>query len=271
MTGPRIRVKASDNPEALLNGKTLAAGTVVEFERGAVWANARLVIKGAGTAAQPVLLTAVGTGAAPTFKATKAGRFKDDGIVNVEGTHVHVNGLKVAESPFIGFGANATPTVLNDVEGDRVVIGAWIRGNGTKVWNSYFHHLRMMTDTPGPNDDYGASGLVVEANDVVSEGMTCRVCHASSPDYDKYGGDGSFAEVWMKGDRLRISHGYLDKGPRVLEAGGLGQGNSAVNMQVNGVYAHVIQDAPFYFNPEGEYSGLDTSGFRQFDNVIARR
>lgn len=272
LTGPRIRVRATDNPEALLNGKTLAAGTVVEFERGARWANVRVVIRGAGTATQPVLIMgATGPGADPVLTAAKPGRYKDDGVLSVEGTHVHVRDIAIADSPSIGVGANSTPTVLHNVTAWNVVSGAWVRGNGSKVWNSYFRNLRMMPNTPGPNDDYGATGVVVEANDVTIEGLTCRVCHASSPDYDQYGGDGSFAEVWMKGDRLRISHGYLDRGPRVLEAGGLGQGNSAVNMQVNGVYAHVIQDAPFYFNPDGEYSGLNTAGFRQFDNVIARR
>lgn len=54
----------------------------------------------------------------------------------------------------------------------------------------------------------------------------------------------------------------------VLEAGGLGAGNSAQNMTVHNTYANVRKDAPFYFNPDGEYAGLNTSGFVEKDNTI---
>lgn len=272
LTGPRIRVSKGDNPEALLNGKTLAAGTVVEVERGAVFDNVRVVVNGAGTAAQPVLVTAVGTGPAPVFKASKPGpNGKDSGILTTTGTHVHVQGLAFADSGSVAVAANAAPTVLDSITGSKVVIGTWVKGDGSKVWNSYFHNLILMPDTPGANDDYGAAGVVVEANDVTIEGVTCRECHdPNSPDYKQYGGDGSFAEVWMKGDRLNIGWSYLDGGPRVLEAGGLGAGNSAQNMTVHNTYANVRKDAPFYFNPDGEYAGLNTSGFVEKDNTIVK-
>lgn len=271
LTGPRLRFACRDNPETL-NSQTLAAGTVVEFERGCTWSNVRVIVRGNGTAAQPVLLQSYGdmSRPAPAVAATKGGRYKDDGVISLEGPNIHVRDLAVRNSASVGFGLNGDGNVLHNVEGANVVIGTWVRGRGSKVWNSYFHDLRMMPDTPGPNDDYGASGVVVEAHDVTVEGLTCRNCLASSPDYDQYGGDGSFAEVWMKGDNLKVRYGYADQTPRILEAGGLGR-NSARNMTVNGIYAKGVRDAPFWFNPSGEYSGIDTTGFREYDNLILRR
>ncbi len=270
LTGPRIRIKATDNPETILNGKTLTAGTVVEIERGAVFEDVRVTVSGEGTPQQPVLVTAVGEGPDPVFKATKAGDGKDGGILTTSGSNVHLSGITFADSKSVAVAANAAPTIMNQITGQQVVIGTWIKGDGSKVWNSYFNDLQMMPDTPGPNDDYGASGIVVEADDVEVEGVTCRECHAASPDYDQYGGDGSFAEVWMKGDNLRVGFSYLDGGPRILEAGGLGEGNSATNMRVHNFYGEVRKDAPFHMNPEGEYSGVDTSGFVEEDNTIER-
>lgn len=244
---------------------------MVTFRRGCVWRNVRVVVRGDGTIRQPILLQSVGPLAtpAPRFSAVKGGRFKDDAVIALEGSNIHARDLAVTDSASVAFALNGNRNVLHNVEGANVVIGAWVRGSYSKVWNSYFHNLRMMPDTPGPNDDYGASGVVIEAHDVTVEGLTCRNCLGSSPDYDQWGGDGSFTEVWMKGDRLKVRYGYADRTPRVLEAGGLGR-QSARNMLVSNVYARGIVDAPFYFNPDGDYSGIDTRGFRQQDNVIRR-
>ena len=270
LRGPRLRFACGDNPEQL-NGQWLAAGSVVEFQRGCTWSNVRVVVKGAGTNEQPILLQSFGDAArsAPVFAASKQGRYKDDAVISLEGAHIHARDLAVKNSASIAFGVNGVANVLHNVEGANVVTGAWVRGQWSRVWNSYFHDLRMMPDTPGPNDDYGASGVVVEANDITVEGLTCRNCIGDSPDYNKYGGDGAFAEVWMKGDNLKIRYGYADRTPRLLEAGGLGR-QSARNMVVANLYAKGISDSPFYFNPVGDYSGIDTSGFREYDNVIVK-
>lgn len=268
LRGPRLRFECGSNPERL-NQLRLRPGTVVEFRRGCRWPDVRVVIRGDGTVGQPILVQSFGSNAAPapTFSARKPGRHKDDAVISLEGSNVHVRDLAVTNSASVAFALNGVRTAAHNVEGANVVIGAWVRGRYAKVWNSYFHDLRMMPDTPGPNDDYGASGVVVEAHDVTVEGLTCRNCLGKSPDYDQWGGDGSFAEVWMAGDRLRVAYGYADRTPRVLEAGGLGR-QSARNMLVRNVYARGITDAPFYFNPVGQYAGIDTRGFRQRENVI---
>ncbi len=268
LTGEKISIGCSDSPEQL-NGKTLGPGTVVTIARGCSWDDVRVTINGNGTEAQPVLVTSGGdaSGALPSFSAKKGGDGKDGGIITLEGSNVHLQGVAVRDAMSIGIGANATNSVLDNIEGSNVVAGVWIRGEGSKVWNSYFHDLRLMADTPGSNDDYGANGITVEANNVVIEGLTCRNCKASSPDYDQYGGDGSFVEVWNQAENLQVRYGAVIVSARVLEAGGM-QGKSARNMLLEYVYAEDISDQPIYLNPGGDYGSIDTSGFTERNNTI---
>lgn len=69
LPGPRIRIGQTDDIEALINGRTFSAGTVIELERGATWTDKRLIIDGDGDPSMPVLVCAVGVGADPTITA----------------------------------------------------------------------------------------------------------------------------------------------------------------------------------------------------------
>lgn len=268
MTGPRYRLGPDDDPEMFTAGVTFPAGSIIELERGVTWVNKRVVLTGAGTAEHPVVLCAAGTGPDPVFTdVTKPGRFKDDGVVSTEGTHVHVRDITVRDSLSVAFNANATSTVLHNVEAGNVVIGAWLRGDGTRMWNSYAHDLRMMPDTPGPDDDYGSVGAVINAHNVVIEGFTGRSC--ITPSGTDYGPDGAYVEVWEKGDNAQVRHGYADRTVHLMEGGGLGESSSAKHMRVHGVYLRRnAGDPPFYFNPVGQYAGLDVTGFQEWDNVV---
>lgn len=270
LTGEKIAIGCSDNPE-VLNGKSLGPGTVVSIDRGCTWTDVRVTISGNGTAAQPILVQSVGDAAlpAPTFSAKKGGDGKDGGIITLEGSNIHLSGVTVNDAESIGIGANASNSVLDNIEGFNVVAGVWVRGDGTKIWNSYFHDLRLMGGTPGGNDDYGANGVTVEANNVVIEGLTCRRCKASSADYDQYGGDGSFVEVWNKAENLQVRYGVVIVSARVLEAGGI-EGQSARNMLLEYVYAEDISDQPIYLNNGGDYGGINTSDFTERFNSIEK-
>ena len=268
LTGPRINVACTDSPAAKLSG-TLAAGTVVSLQRGCTWTG-RVQVRSSGTDAQPVLIQSYGPAAtaAPVLKAAYGtGRFKDDGVIAVISGVTHIRDIAVKDSGSVGIRAEAK-TIVHNVEFGNVVIGVWSTGQGTQVWNTYAHDLVMMPDTPGGNDDYGATGVVVEAHDMKIAGFTCNNCRGNSPDYNQYGGDGSLSDVWMKGNNLEIKHSKVYNSPRILEAGGLGQGNSATNMKVHGVRGDQLTDASFYFNPVGDYSGVNVSGFQEWDNVL---
>lgn len=267
LTGPKLTIRCADNPETVLNGRTLTAGTVVSFTRGCTWPNVRVTIKSTGTTAQPVLVNSVGTGAAPVLgSATKTGRFKDDGVLTVQGSNVHVTGLAFTGTPQgVGVRAEGNGNVLDQIEASRVPIGAWLKGNNNKVWNSYVHDLTLMGGTPGADDDYGATGFVIEGDDTRLEGNTARNAKAPSSDYPPY--DGSFADIWRTGNRTILKHNYLDDAPHFLEAGGDGTG-TANGVQMTGNVAKTRLD-PWWFNTTGQYS-IKVGGFTQVNNLLTR-
>lgn len=282
LTGPRYEIRPGDSIENFFNNSVLPAGTVVTIQRGLTWNNDRIYINGQGTKDQPVLIQAApGTGPLPTVRAAKPGRYKDDGIINItnQSNHVHLQRLRTADSVSIGFGVNGAHSVLDECESSKVVIFAWIRdgheggrGNGSKAWNCLAEDGVMMSNTPGPSDDYGASMFSVEAHDVTIQGATAYRMRASSPDYNRWGGDGSLCDVWRKGDNLQLAYSAVYDTLRVLEAGGLGAGEHALNMRVHGIYAALptANYNPIYMNPDGPYANLRTTGFREYDNTFVK-
>lgn len=282
LTGPRYTLGPGSSLEEFFNNRVLPAGSVVTIARGLSWNNDRVNIHGQGTPDQPVLIRAGdGTGTLPTVRATKGGRYKDDGVINIinASNHVHLQRLRVADTVSIGFGVNGANSVLDECESSKVVIFAWFRdgheggrGNGSKAWNCMAADGVMMSNTPGPADDYGASMFSVEAHDVVVQGGTAFRMRQPSPDYDRWGGDGSLCDVWRKGDNLELAYCAVYDTLRVLEAGGLGANEHALNMRVHGIYATLptANYNPIYMNPDGPYANLRTTGFQAYANTFVK-
>lgn len=277
LNGNRLHFGQNDNPE-VLNNMTLAPGTIVEFERGAVWSNVRLRISGNGTVSQPVLLCSVGNPSlpAPTFKVDSNskppngpdGSGIDDGVVNLYGNYVHMRDLAIKDSYSNGMFNTCTNAVIHNCEFSGLIIAIWTKyGEGTKIWNCYMHD--MIERVPdGPDNDYGASALTIESANVWVEGVTARNCSAYTPDYAQWGPDGSLCDVWNYGDNLHLMHCYVDSSPRVLEAGRSQSTSdaSARNIVVGGVYVKNLTDAAVYFNTDSaSYGNIPFDGYSQYD------
>lgn len=275
LRGQRLHFGPNDNPETL-NSMTLGPGTIVEFERGVVWSNVRVRINANGTADQPVLLCSVGSPSlpAPVFKvnasskppAGPAGSGIDDGVVNLYGNHVHMRDLAIKDSYSNGMYNTATNAVIHNCEFSGVIIAIWTRGQYNKIWNCYMHDLVVRTPD-GPDNDYGASALTIEAHNLTVQGVTARNAWGYSPDYAQWGGDGSLADIWNYGDNLQLRHCYVDYSPRVLEAGRDPRKSdvSARNTVVAGCYAKRLTDAAIYWNPDGPYGGIPYTGYQKYD------
>src|SRR6185436_2060000 len=104
------------------------------------------------------------------------------------------------------------------------------------ITHSYAHDLRMVVNTPGGQDDYGAVGFVVSAprNEISYD--RCVNCRASSYDY---GTDGGFAEILNQGDGTSIHHNYSWNTAGFLEIGAR-NGGSARGVRV---YYNEIRDS----------------------------
>ncbi|MBK7722019.1 MAG: hypothetical protein IPI32_07295 [Austwickia sp.] len=143
-----------------------------------------------------------------------------------------ITGLRIAFTPGAGLTLAAPGATAQQLRIERTAFGVRFTANGTVADRVSARDLHLFTSTPrweNANDDSGAVGFNVEADDVVIRRSVCVRCRAASSDY---GHDGGFIEIWRKGDRLRAYHnvGYETDG--FLEIGGMRDRGDAIN----GVY-----------------------------------
>ena len=104
------------------------------------------------------------------------------------------------------------------------------------VTGAVIHDLHMYNNTPGGDDDSGAVGFDVEADDATIAFTSCTHCRA--PSYD-YGHDGGFVDIWRHGNRLQLVDNTGSDIQGFLEIGGLGGTDSAYDVIATG---NVITD-----------------------------
>ena len=211
-----------------LRSASLPAGASVHFKRGCSWDGA-VTISGAGTATQPVVVSAFGDGAAPILTAGSIP--KTMAVLTVNAPFTRVSGLHIKGAAGPGITLSGADSAVADTEIESVAIGVQMRGDRATAERMTVHDLRMLTNTPGGNDDAGAIGFTVEASDVTITDSSCVNCVASSYDY---GTDGGFADIWNHGDRLTISNCTATNVDGFLEVGGDLKDASAVDVKLTG-------------------------------------
>ncbi len=222
---------SSDRPwtsPSSLESASLAAGATVQLKRGCSWDGA-VKIGGAGTSAQPIVVSAFGDGPAPIL--TAGSNPKTVAVLTVDAPFTQVSGLHIKNAAGPGITLAGADSAVADTEIESVAIGVQMRGDRTTASRMTVHDLRMLTNTPGGNDDAGAIGFAVEASDVTITDSSCVNCVA--PSYD-YGTDGGFADIWNHGDRLTISNCTATNVDGFLEVGGDLKDASAVDVKLAG-------------------------------------
>nr|WP_296069319.1 hypothetical protein [uncultured Actinoplanes sp.] len=194
--------------------RSLPAGSSVALARGCAW-DGPVDLRGDGTAAQPITLTAYGVGAAPVLRGGPSAAAR--GTVNLLGAyqvlrHVHVVGAAGA-----GVDVRAPHATVRDTEIENAGTGVTFNAPDTVAYRVRVHDLHMIVDTPGGDDDYGAVGFNVQADRAEIADSSCVNCRAPSHDY---GYDGGFAEVWNHGDDLFMHDNIGRNTDGILEIGG---------------------------------------------------
>jgi hypothetical protein len=212
-----------------------AAGDSVLFKSGCVF-DGGLTIDDGGTAANPVTYGAYGMGAAPTLRNINGGAFAT--AIDIRASHVVVSNMIVRDATESGvrIDEQASHNVVRNVEAVAVGIGFLSHGPDNMLTRNYAHDLRMVVNTPGGHDDYGAVGFVVSAPRNEISYNRCLNCRASSFDY---GADGGFAEILNHGDGTSVHHNYSRNTEGFLEVGAQ-NGGSARSVRV---YYNVIRDS----------------------------
>ncbi|WP_127503965.1 right-handed parallel beta-helix repeat-containing protein [Actinoplanes solisilvae] len=192
-----------------------AAGKVIALARGCTWATT-VNLRGDGTR-----LTAYGSGSLPVIDGRSAGlrsvvllAGRNQVIENVRVTNAQANGVEIR-------GANSRVRASTI---DHVGVGVAFKGSGGVAERVTVRNLHMIRNTPGGNDDYGATGFAVEASGVEIGYSSCTDCRATSHDY---GHDGGFVEVWNYADDLDVHHNTGSNTEGILEIGGDRSSSSA--------------------------------------------
>ena len=196
-----------------LNARTFAPGDVIAFKRGSVFSGTALTLNGSGAPNRPILLTAYGRGARPTFKNPGALN-----VIQITGDHVIVNALSFQDTTaFTTFGApeyegsgallirpGADDVTVLGSEFTKVGLGVKSYGLGTRIIANDFHDLSIAFRDS--EQSYGAVGVSLNNSD--AEVAFNRFTNCRSTD-SPYGADGGAIEIEgypNQKNRIRIHH-----------------------------------------------------------------
>lgn len=199
-------------------------GDTINFKRDSTWTGC-LTIRDSGTSSAPITFRDYGTGARPTISnpSTGVGNF----AIRIYGSWIVVQGflLKDSGDAAVKIEPGANRNIVQDIEVTNAGFGVYIEGQFNLVTRNYAYDLKMVKNTPGGDDDYGAAGFVIANTDNEVSHNRCARCRA--PSYD-YGYDGGVIELWANADNAYIHHNHGTESDGFLEAGG----GSARNVRV---------------------------------------
>lgn len=227
-----------------VNSLALNAGDTVNLKRGSTFTgsggsgSSALTLGNTsgtadnGTSGSPVTVQDYGTGALPILQNT--GQFSN--VVNVYSDWTIVKNILVRDTTSSVNGQEGGVTLrstsdhstVDGVEATQVGLGVILAGTNGRATNSYVHDLKMVVNTSGGNDDYGAVCFWNENHNNEIDHNIGERCSATSFDY---GSDGGFVEVWSKGDNLSVHHNRMVDTDGMMEMGGPGTGSSAVGIR----------------------------------------
>jgi hypothetical protein len=249
-----------------VNSRSFGSGDVINLARGSSWTgagggSAALTINGSGASGSPITVQAYGTGANPTIRNT--GTSQSRGVV-VNGSWVVVQGLTVCDAHesgiYVSGGAQHVTVQNNEVV--NTGFGIRVDGQYNLVTRNNIHDLKMIVNTPGGDDDYGAQAVLLEGpNNEVSYN---RMTNCNVPSYD-YGMDGSAVEFFGNADNSLVHHNY-SYNLNTFDEVGSGGGGLARNITVaDNVIVQSGQLEVLHIN--GTY-GSTVANFRFINNTV---
>jgi len=202
---------------AKVNSTTFEPGSVIHFRRGRTWTGG-LHISDSGTQAEPIIFTTYGSGGRPVIQNPAANEENHTSAIEIGGDYIIIEGFRLENTSFAGVNIydGAEFNTVRDIEATQVGIGVAIYGQNNLVTGSYLHDMKMIRNTPGGDDDYGALGILIQ-NDF-NEVSYNYIVRCIAPSYD-YGVDGGAVELFEKANGSKIHHNFASDNAGFLEAG----------------------------------------------------
>jgi len=195
----------------------LVPGDTVYLRCGSYWENS-LLINDSGTEEAPITFTSYGSGAKPAISDPRPA-WRNPKAVDLRAAWIVIDGLWVDNT--IGTGINialgADHNTITHCEAINVGIGVAIEGQCNTVSYSNFRDLRMVVNTPGGEDDYGAVGVYLFNGP--NEVHHCDFLRCKAESYD-FGWDGGAVEIYGSALSASIHHNRAQDCVGFLEVGG---------------------------------------------------
>ncbi len=218
-----------------INAHSFNPGDTIFFKCGSVFCG-NLRFYHSGVPGNPIVLTSYGTGTKPTL--SNPGELY---AIQLGGSYIIVENFLIQQTFESGIQLinSAQNNIIRNCEFNEVGIGVTVSGKYNKITNNYLHDLHMVVNTPGGNDDYGATGVSLYSGPNEISYNTFINCRDTSYDY---GQDGGVIDFYGNVDSCTIHHNYAEGCNGFFEIGG-GTAISdtfAYNISMNNIYYGAI-------------------------------
>ena len=250
----------------------LKPGDTVFFRRGTLF-NGTLTIGSSGTSENPIVLTGYGDGTKPLFTNSTT-----NVIVIRNQQHVVIDGLKIIDNTMdpnkhsitakISYGIviDASPDCqIKNCDITMVGIGISLNNgsNRTTIAGNYIYNMRMVKNTLGGDDDFGANAIVIASSENIITKNRFEDCWGNSYDYSFDGGAIEFFGQQMNENKIMNNTAINCSG--FIEAGSNTQGAAinniiAYNKIINNGYAGVFHNSAAF--------KVNISNMKYFNNLI---
>ncbi len=264
--------------------KTFNAGDTIFFKRGELY-NGQLQIKGIGSPTKPIVYMPYGEGDFPEFTHTATGV-----IVLKDAQFIQINGLKITDKTMdatnhtitakIAYGivlVNSPNCTISNCDISLVGVGIAPRegSNNTTIQHNYIHNLRIIINTVGGIDDYGATAIVIGSSSNQITNNFIEGCWAKSFDFLYDGGVVEFFGKEMNNNLIKNNtavdcNGFAEFGSdvngyatnnlivynKIINCGATGNfhNNNGLNVHANNTrfFNNVIIETKKQFSPADE-------------------
>lgn len=252
-------------------------GDQILFKRGQKF-NGTLSITRSGTAGNPIVFGAYGTGADPHFWGT--GSVISYLIYMNNRSYITFYGLNISDTTISAtdrttpsniqrafyIDGSSTNVLIRKCRLDRVGVGAYIVGPGNQIDSCDIGNMRMVRNTPQsvhPDDDYGANPVVISS---ASNKITYNYFHDCwATSYD-YGYDGGAIEYYGNG----ASNNYVAYNTFYDCNGVVESGSGNAGLIENNVFAYnkMINNSSLFFISNSGSFVVTVRNMQFYNNVI---
>lgn len=212
---------------AKIENAGLLPGDTVYLKKGSTF-RGRLELSRSGTVDRPITITSYGSGSSPTLDASNS---EDRKGLSISASYLVIEDLSVINAAYAAFELDpgADNNTIQDTFVSNSGIAYHVRGRNNLLARNVAQDLKMIKNTRGGDDDYGAVGFFIENTGNEVAYSKCLRCLAPSFDY---GNDGGFVELYGTTDNSFIHHNYAEDTNGFIEVGSGDSSSSANNVRV---------------------------------------